>query len=103
MSFRRIASSLLLLLVPGFWKKLKRNEVATTELNRRIPFEAEAKLIREIVPPNKPFFDVGANIGFYSVLVEDIVGLDNLFVFEPLPHLAPRLRKLFSKEPVLLV
>jgi FkbM family methyltransferase len=63
------------------------------------PFDIEAKLLRSIgVKP--AMLDIGANNGTYSSLLEDIVGSRNLYLFEPLPHLHARLRRLFKQAHV---
>lgn len=43
------------------------------------------KLIAREVKPNAVFYDVGANVGFYSLLASMLVGAGNVFAFEPLP------------------
>jgi FkbM family methyltransferase len=47
---------------------------------------AEQKLVAKTVRPGTVFFDVGANVGFYTLLASLLVG-DNgrVFAFEPLP------------------
>lgn len=37
------------------------------------------------VKPNTVFYDVGANVGFYSLLASVLVGQGRVFAFEPLP------------------
>lgn len=43
------------------------------------------KVIAEEVKPGGIFFDVGANVGFYSLLASALVGRGKVFAFEPLP------------------
>ncbi|MCH2213161.1 MAG: FkbM family methyltransferase [Fuerstiella sp.] len=82
------------------WKISRRNEVQKTPLTDGIAFEPEVKFIRELVPRNRPFFDVGANNGIYSLMVEDLVGRGNLFLFEPLPELVELLKARFGRRAV---
>jgi FkbM family methyltransferase len=43
------------------------------------------KLIAREVTPDAVFYDVGANVGFYSLLASVLVGQGKVFAFEPLP------------------
>jgi FkbM family methyltransferase len=43
------------------------------------------KLIEQEVKPDTVFFDVGANVGFYSLLASTLVGPGKVLAFEPLP------------------
>jgi FkbM family methyltransferase len=43
------------------------------------------KLIAREVKPDAVFYDVGANVGFYSLLASMLVGKGKVFAFEPLP------------------
>jgi FkbM family methyltransferase len=42
------------------------------------------ELISEAVRPNTVFYDVGANVGFYTLLGSLLVGAGRVFAFEPL-------------------
>jgi FkbM family methyltransferase len=43
------------------------------------------KLVAQEVRPGSVFYDVGANVGFYSLLASGLVGAGKVFAFEPLP------------------
>jgi FkbM family methyltransferase len=43
------------------------------------------KLIAREVKPDSVFYDVGANVGFYTLLASILVGPGKVFAFEPLP------------------
>jgi len=64
--------------------KLRKNIALNTPLTINYPAEAELKIIKSIIPPEKPFFDVGANYGIYSYIAKDIVDLKNIYCFEPI-------------------
>lgn len=61
--------------------------------------DPEMKLLRYIGLQG-PMIDVGANTGDYSAVMEDVVGAENLYLFEPLPELYKHLRKRFRKSHV---
>jgi FkbM family methyltransferase len=44
------------------------------------------KVISQEVRRNTVFYDVGANVGFYSLLASALVGLGKVFAFEPAPR-----------------
>lgn len=52
----------------------------------------QRSLAREI-RPNSVFWDVGANVGFYSLLAANLVGSGRVFAFEPVPRNLAYLRK----------
>ncbi len=43
------------------------------------------KVIAQVVKPGGVFYDVGANVGFYSLLASALVGPGKVIAFEPLP------------------
>src|ERR1051326_9568863 len=43
------------------------------------------RLISQSIQPGTIFYDVGANVGFYSLLAARLVGNGKVFAFEPLP------------------
>jgi FkbM family methyltransferase len=46
--------------------------------------DKQDQICREI-RPNTVFYDIGANVGFYSLLASMLVGQGRVFAFEPLP------------------
>ena len=59
------------------------------------PWDAgERVAMRGIVRPGDVVFDIGANIGFHSILLADLIGPEGrLYAFEPNPELLPALRR----------
>jgi FkbM family methyltransferase len=51
------------------------------------------KLISREVRPGSVFWDVGANVGFYSLLASKLVGSGKVFAFEPVPRNLAYLRE----------
>lgn len=47
-------------------------------------YEKQQLVARE-VRPNTVFYDVGANVGFYTLLASRLVGAGKVFAFEPVP------------------
>src|SRR4051794_35570836 len=50
-------------------------------------------LFAQEVRPGSVFYDVGANVGFYSVLASMLVNSGHVFAFEPLPENVQYLRR----------
>src|ERR671916_3151185 len=76
-----------------------RSRLRDLPLTPDYPFPVEAKLLRSVgVGP--VMLDIGANTGIFSVLLEDVVGPANLYLFEPLPRLCTRLRRRFRRAQV---
>jgi len=76
-----------------------RGRLMDLPLTPDYPFPVEAKLLRAVgVGP--AMLDVGANTGIFSALLEDVVGPDNVYLFEPLHHLCVRLRRRFRRARV---
>lgn len=101
--FKSSTKYLIESIVPGLTKRYIRKKIVDTAFTSQYPFEPEMKLICGIVPPQKPFFDVGANQGHYSILVEDLVGSQNVYCFEPIPKLSNRLRRILPAAHILPV
>ena len=55
-------------------------------------YEKQQVIARE-VQPGSVFYDVGANVGFYSLLGSSLVGRGKVFAFEPVPRNVGYLRK----------
>jgi FkbM family methyltransferase len=55
-------------------------------------YEKQQRVARE-VRPNGVFWDIGANVGFYSLLASKLVGSGRVFAFEPAPRNLTYLRK----------
>jgi len=55
-------------------------------------YEKQRGISRE-VRPNSVFWDIGANVGFYSLLASKLVGSGKVFAFEPAPRNLSYLRK----------
>lgn len=87
--------------MPERTKASLRAKVMALPVNADYPYDVEAKLLRNIGIPRAVMLDIGANTGVYSALFEDAVGSDNLYLFEPLPHLQRYLKKRFPKAHVL--
>ena len=57
--------------------------------------ENELLLVQYFLQKDSVFIDVGANLGQYLYVAEQLVPADNIYGFEPHPKLAQRLRNLF--------
>ena len=55
-------------------------------------YEKQQWISRE-VRPNSVFWDIGANVGFYTLLASKLVGSGRVFAFEPVPRNLGYLRK----------
>ena len=81
-------------------KAVLREQAITSPITADYPFDVEAKLLRSVVVESSVMLDIGANTGVYSTILEDIVGSQNLYIFEPLPHLHRYLKKRFKNAHV---
>jgi FkbM family methyltransferase len=60
---------------------------------------AVQKILAERLKPGMVFYDLGANIGFFSLLAARLVGASGqVFSFEPDPEIAGRLRRNITKN-----
>ena len=86
------------------WARVQRGpgEGLWVELNPRtgqhyLQGEVEPRVqqvLTERLKPGMVFYDLGANIGFFSLLAARLVGVTgNVFCFEPDPEIASRLRR----------
>jgi len=91
--------------VKHFSAEIKKNDIRKEVMGlpcvEPYPFDIEAKLLRSIDIDLGPMLDVGANNGFYSSVLEDLVGPRNLYLFEPLPDLFMYLKKNFKRATVI--
>jgi FkbM family methyltransferase len=55
-------------------------------------YDKQQVIARE-VRPGSVFYDVGANVGFYSLLASSLVGKGRVFAFEPVPRNLDYLRR----------
>ncbi|NAW51065.1 FkbM family methyltransferase [Elizabethkingia argentiflava] len=81
-----------------FFKKLKNVNIENA-LERGI--EPELVWIKNFLPKDAVFFDVGANVGAYIYILENHLKPENIYAFEPNPQLFKRLKKLFPKVNIL--
>ncbi|MDL1870599.1 FkbM family methyltransferase [Deltaproteobacteria bacterium PRO3] len=64
--------------------------------NRRHSYDYIVEKVYRYVNPNGVYFDIGANIGFFSkILLEKISFTGTAHLFEPIPHLANLCEQLF--------
>jgi FkbM family methyltransferase len=89
---KKIVGKVIFGLFPSLYVWRLRRLALSTPLSESYLFEAEAKIIRSLVSEDQVFMDVGSHDGFYSFLVEDIVGSDNVYSFEPIPSTFARLK-----------
>lgn len=82
-------------------KKRIRARVTNHPLDEAFPYDAEAKLLRQLDLTSKTMLDIGANTGFFSSVMEDIVTPEKLYIFEPIPNLSRYLLKRFKNAQVL--
>jgi FkbM family methyltransferase len=80
----------------GFKLALHQHDTIISESIRknRVWAEAETKLFRELIKPGMVVVDVGANLGYFSLLASTLVGpTGGVHAFEPDPVNAVLLRK----------
>ena len=92
----RIAAKRFLIaeLKPGLWIRTSGLTDAEKELFLKGSKEPRSVgILSELLEPGMVVFDVGANIGYYSLIVAGLVGVDGrVHAFEPTPALAERIR-----------
>lgn len=54
---------------------------------------AKQEAIADEIRPESVFYDIGANVGFYSLLASSLVGRGKIFAFEPVPRNIEYLKK----------
>jgi len=86
--------------IKTFWGKeiLPSSEIilyllGTLSSNQEIKLN---KFLIKNLPENSIFYDIGANIGFYSLLVDDIIVQKEIHAFEPVPSIFKHLKDNFS-------
>lgn len=75
-----------------FFKKLKDANAANI-LQRKI--EPEMLWVKDYLPENGVFMDIGANVGAYIYLLERKLKPHNIYAFEPNAQLSSRLKRIF--------
>jgi len=99
MSIYSQAAELLQFISPEFYKQRFFKKLiglnASNILERKV--EPEMLWLKDFLPENAVFFDVGANVGAYLFLLENQLKPENIYAFEPNKALNIRLRRLFPK------
>jgi FkbM family methyltransferase len=101
---RQFASTLLLRILRSHWKSIGFRHIDQTPLSALSEcklFEPELKLLPLFISKPGFVFDVGANRGEYTYVLEKTVGPEYTYAIEPLPRLCSKLRILFPKAHIL--
>ena len=89
--------NLLIKLAPNLYKLLHFRKLIglsrTNLLHRNV--EPELLILKDLIPPDGVFLDVGANTGPYVFALEKYLNPKNIHAFEPNRDLFDRLRKIF--------
>ncbi|MBK1856508.1 FkbM family methyltransferase [Verrucomicrobiaceae bacterium 5K15] len=103
MKFRKIALNMLKVILPKFIISYKhsrdRNKNLLKPITENLPYDPEINVLNHI-GINYPMFDIGANTGIYSEMLKNTIGEENLYIFEPLPHLFENLRCKFKNANI---
>jgi FkbM family methyltransferase len=96
-------AGLLRRLLGSHWKALYFEDIDRTSLGamsdgRR--FDAGLKLAPFFISRPGAAFDIGANAGRYTYVLEKVVGPEHTYAIEPVPQLAARLTQLFPHSHV---
>ncbi len=86
--YSRLAENLMYL-SPSYYKQRffkKLNNISLQNVLER-GVEPELIWIREFLPKDAVFFDVGANVGAYIYMLEGHLKPENIYAFEPNPLL----------------
>jgi FkbM family methyltransferase len=98
-----VASTLQNVLGPR-WKPIAFRHIDQTSmsaLSRRRVFEPELKLVPFFISKPGAVFDIGANLGEYTYVLEKTVGPRRTYSIEPIPQLSAKLTRLFPEVKVL--
>jgi FkbM family methyltransferase len=101
---REFSSALLRRILGSHWTSIGFRHIDRTPLSTLSKgrfFEPELKLLPFFISKPGFVFDVGANVGEYTYVLEKAVGSENVYGIEPLPQLCARLRALFPKAHIL--
>lgn len=85
---------------PGIFKRIKfksLNEVKLEQLKYSRLFEPELLLLKDFIKKGDVVFDIGANAGEYTYVLEKLTGPGFVYSFEPIPKLFNALKRLFPR------
>lgn len=85
---------------PSLYVQRMKRRVLSAPLGLDYPFEAEMKIVHAFIEPGQLFLDVGAHDGFYSSILEDVIGAEQVYSFEPIPSTYARLKRVRPKTRV---
>lgn len=96
--YQKIAE-ILQFVLPKFYKEryFKKLEDLSAGNFSEKNMEPELIWIKDYLPKNAVFFDIGANVGTYVYRVEQRLSPKNIYAFEPNPKLFARLQRIFPK------
>lgn len=85
---------------PSVYKKIRFkyfDEVQIEQLKHNRLFEPELLLLKDFIKKGDVVFDIGANAGEYTYMLERLEGSGFVYSFEPIPKLLNELKRLFPK------
>lgn len=101
---KSILKIILLNTLPRLYKRLFYADISklnTEGIKSMKRGEPEMLILDQIVPNNRPAFDIGANYGDYTFLLEKLIPPNLIYAFEPIPELSKRLSKVFPQVNIL--
>lgn len=87
-------------LLPQLKKAVLRRRVIDLNSPTQKTRNIEMLLLEALAEDAQSFFDIGANQGLYSAVLEKCIGKKNLYIFEPLPSLNRQLRRQYPASHV---
>ena len=86
--------------LPSAYKRIRFgnvDEIKMDQLRLSRSIEPELLLLKEFIKKDNVVFDVGANAGEYTYVLEKLTGAAHVYAFEPIPKLFNELGRLFPK------
>ena len=86
--------------LPSVYKRIRFgnvDEIKLDQLRLSRLVEPELLLLKDFIKKGDVVFDVGANAGEYTYILEKLAGPADIYSFEPIPKLFNELQRLFPK------
>lgn len=83
--FNKINPGIVLINIQGFKMYVKTNDIGLSPdlINKGIFEEFETKTFKKLINPNTILIDIGANIGYYTLIASQIIENGKIYSFEP--------------------